>query len=771
MSTLAAGLRAPPRALPAAEERTGLRLAAFFGLAAFAAVRYSDLLETPPVGRVVLLAALATGACALLAASAHLRLPAPLAALVRLAVLAGALALSLLVLRVPAFLLGPREWGSLTAHLSSGVSALDSWLWPYRGGERWAQTAVLLPVPVVLLGAGAVSFWPSQRLLGARRVLALGALLGLFVTGAANTPGSLPVIDGLVLLALVAATMLAPLSSASQASRALCWLAVCGVAALAVQSALGRSAPWIHYREGPASRGDTAAFQWDELYGPDTWAAGQAVVLDVAETHPSLLRVTSLDRFDGLRFLRSDAPAGAQQLDSPASQTGRWTEHAVIEVRGLRSPLLAGGGGLPTSLRPLGGAFPAPARQADGTLALTGSAPRGGAYEVDSYDPQPTAAEARRAPRTFPRAYLPYAQFELPAAGATAFAAPNLAAEAAGAPHLARLVGPSAPGRTPASNPAAAALIGASPYAPMFALARRLAAGAPSSYDVAARIAGYLHTNYAYDQHVPLSEYPLESFLLDERRGYCQQFSGAMTLMLRMEGIPARVGVGFLVGGGAPQGGTWQIRAADAHAWVEVFLSGIGWVSFDPTPPAVAATAQTESEILPRPSGREGGSRTAGPAHFGLLERRSGGLGPALPRAGGTPWEWPAAPLAVLLAVALSMLAWVRIRGTEGRLRWAWRADRPEDGAAELERALVQLGCFEPGLTLMRLQRRLATEGHVRAAGYVGALAARRFGAAVAAGDPAGGRSDLRRALRAPGLTGRLRALAALPPARRRRTG
>src|SRR5262249_14001643 len=150
-----------------------------------------------------------------------------------------------------------------------------------------------------------------------------------------------------------------------------------------------------------------------------------------------------------------------------------------------------------------------------------------------------------------------YAQFELPASGASALARPDLAAEALRVPAAGTIVGPSAPGRTPASSRATAALIEASPYAPMFALARRLAAGAPSSYDVAARVARYLKANYTYDRGVPLKRYPLEAFLFSQRRGYCQQFSGAMTLMLRMVGIPARVGVGFRPVARGARSGTW----------------------------------------------------------------------------------------------------------------------------------------------------------------------------------------------------------------------
>ena len=60
------------------------------------------------------------------------------------------------------------------------------WLWPYRGGERASELAVLSLVPAVLTLAASLCFWPRQRRATARRTAALLLLLGLFVTGAAN---------------------------------------------------------------------------------------------------------------------------------------------------------------------------------------------------------------------------------------------------------------------------------------------------------------------------------------------------------------------------------------------------------------------------------------------------------------------------------------------------------------------------------------------------------------------------------------------------------
>jgi hypothetical protein len=125
-----------------------------------------------------------------------------------------------------------------------------------------------------------------------------------------------------------------------------------------------------------------------------------------------------------------------------------------------------------------------------------------------------------------------------------------------------------------------------------------------------------------------------------------------------------------------------------------------------------------------------------------------------------------------LLALALGLGALIALCGAAYALLRSRRRrvlDPGEDPAvAELQRALVRLGLAEPGLTLAQLERRLAGEGHERAAGYVRAVRARRFASASAdVRARAPGRAQLRRALApTPGPTGLLRALAALPPAR-----
>lgn len=74
-----------------------------------------------------------------------------------------------------------------------------------------------------------------------------------------------------------------------------------------------------------------------------------------------------------------------------------------------------------------------------------------------------------------------------------------------------------------------------------------------------------------------------DEFLFDTRRGFCAHFAGAMALVLRAAGVPARIVAGYQGGEVNPAGNYVLVHQFDAHAWVEVWLPGQGWVSVDPT--------------------------------------------------------------------------------------------------------------------------------------------------------------------------------------------
>lgn len=115
--------------------------------------------------------------------------------------------------------------------------------------------------------------------------------------------------------------------------------------------------------------------------------------------------------------------------------------------------------------------------------------------------------------------------------------------------------------------------------------AETVTAGSENQWESAVALQDWLRSDefeYSLDAPADASGSALEDFLRD-RRGYCVQFSGAMTAMARTLGIPARIGVGFTAG--TPTGdGEYEVRMNQAHAWPELYFEGAGWVRFEPTP-------------------------------------------------------------------------------------------------------------------------------------------------------------------------------------------
>ena len=207
----------------------------------------------------------------------------------------------------------------------------------------------------------------------------------------------------------------------------------------------------------------------------------------------------------------------------------------------------------------------------------------------------------------------------------------------------------------------------------LYALNQTIVGDATDPYDVTLRIERYLRTLFDYSLAPPPSDYssPYAAFLFDTRSGYCQHFSGAMALLLRYNGIPARVAVGFT--SGEPEGtGVYMVSTNNAHAWVEVYFPEIGWVAFDPTPgrsvPTAGAsstspgfinpfvdsgtsepgTVSTETARENIPEGSATGGETSGAGGQGWL--------------GGASWLPWAAGLVVVLTVWPVARAWWRQR-------------------------------------------------------------------------------------------------------------
>ena len=118
------------------------------------------------------------------------------------------------------------------------------------------------------------------------------------------------------------------------------------------------------------------------------------------------------------------------------------------------------------------------------------------------------------------------------------------------------------------------------------ALARQLRADSASDAAfVDAVLAHFNRERFVYTLQPPLltGEHPMDQFLFSTRRGFCEHYAYAFTLMMRAAGVPARVIAGYQGGEINPVNGTVIVHQFDAHAWSEVWLEGQGWVRVDPT--------------------------------------------------------------------------------------------------------------------------------------------------------------------------------------------
>ncbi|GEN89299.1 transglutaminase domain-containing protein [Oceanobacillus sojae] len=125
------------------------------------------------------------------------------------------------------------------------------------------------------------------------------------------------------------------------------------------------------------------------------------------------------------------------------------------------------------------------------------------------------------------------------------------------------------------------------------ALAEEITAGHDTRYDKARAIERYFSANgFEYQTtNIPRpreEEDYVDQFLFETQIGYCDNFSTAMVVMLRSEGIPARWAKGFTSGERIDsnleeENHVNQITNSNAHSWVEVYFPGVGWVPFEPT--------------------------------------------------------------------------------------------------------------------------------------------------------------------------------------------
>ena len=373
---------------------------------------------------------------------------------------------------------------------------------------------------------------------------------------------------------------------------------------------------WTRIGTGGTSRLDVQADVGDYLT-----AGRETDLMRVESTEPLLWRGGTLDYFDGVRWIDTTDP----ELDdgeevAPGIETR--TVRQEFEILNARTDVLFGGYKIVQTSDEFA------VENSDGSWSLDEPLAEDSSYAVVSEIPQPTAQQLRNAGTAYPSEV---AQNFLQLPGNE----PPIIAETADQ------------------------------------IQRRYDPGTP--YDAARAVEQYLVVDGGFTYNLDVSyrraDRAIEEFLGDGREGFCTQFATSMALLLREQGIPARVVYGATVG---RETGTneYVVTGSNMHTWVEAYFPGVGWYPFDPTPgfsmpSAMEAnaprtlpnTAQQELGADAVLSERQQGEQAAAQQRQETPEEaaspRSGG-----PNGGGMPWRVLALlPILLLVGIPLAKRA------------------------------------------------------------------------------------------------------------------
>ena len=238
-------------------------------------------------------------------------------------------------------------------------------------------------------------------------------------------------------------------------------------------------------------------------------------------------------------------------------------------------------------------------------------------------------------------------------------------------------------------------------------LARRQTVGAETEFEAAWLLQHWFRDSgeftYSTDVSTGHGSLDLEAWLTDPESanyhiGYCEQYAAAMAFLGRVIGIPSRVVWGFTPGTVKEQDDGSEVivvRDNNAHAWVEMWIDGFGWVRFDPTPRAdgtLPASITAEFDPAPfLPEVGEGVTPLGQPGFFNesQFEEGGGAVGPSTGAGSGfrVTWVWLALPVIAFLLALVPMLKTFRRRRrikrlTDGDITAAW--DEIVDRLADL---------------------------------------------------------------------------------------
>ncbi len=408
-------------------------------------------------------------------------------------------------------------------------------------GLAIAARRTVLVVAVFLVAAG----WPST-LLGGGHELGRGAVI------------------------LTAALVL--LAGLADRGRALAipGIAVVVIAAVALSTSAAVAKPaFLHWQRwnpyAHHAKPVSVSFVWDASYAGIRFPKKPTTVLTIVApgTMGTYWRATVLDEFTDNRWIEHlwrETDLQSHDVYTAASRDPANAVEQQVTVDAFRDPHLVGAS-IPVAYNI---SEPASYQGQNVVLALGGVHP-GQRYLVWSYTPHPTPIQLLHSRAFYPRILTePGHELEI---GSHVNALP-FGVAGRDATLRRQLVGRLAP------------------YRALLSRARRIVGTTPSPYAAVVALEQWFRATggFTYSEQPPSvpGVPPLVGFVTKTKTGYCQHFAGAMALMARMLGIPARVAAGFVNGRFA--NGAWTVTDHDAHTWVEVWFRGYGWLPFDPTP-------------------------------------------------------------------------------------------------------------------------------------------------------------------------------------------
>ena len=449
---------------------------------------------------------------------------------------------------------------------------------PFSVAEQPLMNAVVLMATFGFCLAVSLALAARQPLVAGLALLAGAAWPATLISGGGVLRGAI-ILAGVLML--LAAAGRRPARSFGQAAFAGGLLVVAAVTATASPAvAKGEFLSWKRWDpydrpEDPVS----VRYVWNANYRGIQFPEKKTTVLRVqGPTRALYWRATTLDVFDGNRWIEQLGPLGtfegaielpADPLLPPAARERRRWVRADVTIEALRDRRLPGPSS-PVAYDPRG-MGPIDYHVGGAALAV-GGLERDDRYSIWAYAPRPTPAQlarSRSAPILRNGAQSRYLQI---APGAPTPSFGDRGRETALATLLAHEdYGP---------------LL--QPYRPLYEQARAVAGRPSNPYAAVVALEAWFRSQggFVYDERPPFRRGtpPLVSFVTETKRGYCQYYAGAMALMLRWLGIPARVAAGFTSGTYDRDRRLWVVTDHDAHAWVEVWFEGWGWLPFDPTP-------------------------------------------------------------------------------------------------------------------------------------------------------------------------------------------